>query len=98
MHVLVCVERWWATEGEGGEERGVRPGGGEKHLRRFLSLRVESSRERAAVYSGDDPVSIKSINNRSSFITNNFYQIYSSSSKEQRGMHVVILNQATVRR
>lgn len=25
-----------------------------------------------------------------------FYQIYSSSSKDQRGIHVVILNQATV--
>ena len=26
-----------------------------------------------------------------------FWQIYSSSSKDQRGMHVAVLNQATVR-
>lgn len=54
---MLGVERWWGAEDER-EERRVSQGGGEKTLRRFLSLRVESSHERAAVYSGDDPVSI----------------------------------------
>ncbi|CAI8053573.1 Protein O-linked-mannose beta-1,2-N-acetylglucosaminyltransferase 1 [Geodia barretti] len=80
---LQAADGWWNAEGEGevvGEVRekegGRRHVGGERSLRRFLSLRVESSQERAAVYSGDDIV-------------------YSSSSKDQRGMHVAILNQAT---
>ena len=41
--------------GEGGGGR--RRSGGERSLRQFISLRVESSQERAAVYSGDDIVS-----------------------------------------
>ena len=44
--------------GEVGEkEGGRRRSGGERSLRQFLSLRVESSQERAVVYSGDDIVS-----------------------------------------
>lgn len=59
--VLVNAESWWGTE-ERGEERRERQGKrGEKPLRRFLSLRVESSHERAAVYSGDELVSVENI-------------------------------------
>ena len=57
----LCVDTdgWWRMEeieggGGGGGGRGER--GGEKTLRRFLSLRVESSHERAAIYSGDEQV------------------------------------------
>ena len=62
MYVCCVVEKWWGTEDgteNGGEERRGRQGGGEKALRRFLSLRVESSHERAGVYSGDEPVSVQ---------------------------------------
>ena len=58
----VCVERWWGSENErenGREEPRGRRGGGEKALRRFLSLRVESSHERVGVYSGDETVSLQ---------------------------------------
>ena len=58
LYTHVAADGWWNAEGEGevvGEVR--RHVGGERSLRRFLSLRVESSQERAAVYSGDDIVS-----------------------------------------
>ena len=41
-------------EGGGGERR---RSGGERSLHQFLSLRVESSQERAAVYNGEEVVS-----------------------------------------
>ena len=40
-----------------GVEGGKKVRGGEKALRRFISLRVESSKEKAAIYIGEDVVS-----------------------------------------
>ena len=61
---------WWRVGEYGGDgdgdgvedvragEGGRRRSGGERSLRQFLSLRVESSQERAAVYAGEDVVSV----------------------------------------
>lgn len=58
----IVIDGWWRAVdienvAEGGGGGGRLRSGGERNLRSFLSLRVESSHERAAIYSGQDLVS-----------------------------------------